>query len=183
LPTDEQLAQGVQQGNLNDMARLVENHHSPLIGFLYRMTGGDRTLAEDLAQETFVRVIHSIRQYQYPRPFKPWLYAIATNITRDYFKRADMRHSADMPEDEPASDTDETRPEEAIMSQDEERAVAAALMSLPDHQREAVILRYYQELSLAEIAEALNIPVGTVKSRLSLGLGRLRTMLEQEEHA
>jgi RNA polymerase sigma-70 factor (ECF subfamily) len=66
------------------------------------------------------------------------------------------------------------------MSRDEERQVAAALMSLPDHQREAVILRYYQELSLAEIAEALNIPVGTVKSRLSLGLGRLRSMLEEE---
>jgi RNA polymerase sigma-70 factor (ECF subfamily) len=178
VPTDEEYALGVQQGDLNDLTRLVERHHNPLIGFLYRMTGGDRTLAEDLAQETFVRVMHSIGLYQHPRPFKAWLYAIATNITRDYFKRAEIRRAADMPDEDLALSDDE-RPEEALAADDEERRVAAALLRLPDHQREVVILRYYQELSLNEIAEALNIPVGTVKSRLSLGLDRLRAMLEE----
>jgi RNA polymerase sigma-70 factor (ECF subfamily) len=63
---------------------------------------------------------------------------------------------------------------------EEERRVAQALLGLPEHQREVVILRYYQELSLAEIAEALDIPVGTVKSRLSIGLERLRGVLSAE---
>ena len=64
---------------------------------------------------------------------------------------------------------------------DETQQVILAMRRLPEHQREAVILRYFQELSLAEIAEILDVPVGTVKSRLSLGLGRLREMLLEQE--
>lgn len=167
---------GVQQGNQDDLARLVERHHSPLVGYLYRMTDGDRALAEDLVQETFVRLIQHIAQYQYPRPFKAWLYQIATNITRDHFKRADTRRAADFPDDDERLGAVEA-PEEILMIADDERRLATALRRLPDHQREVVILRYQQELSLAEIADALNIPVGTVKSRLSLGLTRLRELV------
>jgi RNA polymerase sigma-70 factor (ECF subfamily) len=166
----------MQKGQLHDLTALVERHHYSLVGFLYRMTGGDRTLAEDLVQETFLRVIHAIQQYQYPRPFKPWLYMIATNIARDTFKRAETRRAADMPDDDHL--LSDERPEELLVEVDEERRVAQALLKLPDHQREVVILRYYQELSLAEIAEALDIPIGTVKSRLSIGLDRLREMLD-----
>ncbi|MFN8374721.1 MAG: RNA polymerase sigma factor [Anaerolineae bacterium] len=177
MPTDEEYALGVQKGQLSDLTALVERHHHSLVGFLYRMTGGDRALAEDLVQETFLRVMHAIQHYQYPRPFKPWLYAIATNIARDTFKRAENRRAADMPDDEHL--VSDERPEEALVEGDEERIVAQALARLPEHQREVVILRYYQELSLAEIAEALDIPVGTVKSRLSIGLDRLRQMLDE----
>jgi RNA polymerase sigma-70 factor, ECF subfamily len=181
LPTEEDLALNLQRGDLSALSILVEKHHSPLLGFLYRMTCGDRTLAEDLVQESFLRVIRSIAHYQYPRPFKPWLYAIATNIARDHYKRADSRHTIDMPDDAEQMTPEHTDlPEDALLSHDEEHRVAAAISDLPGHQREAVILRYYQELSLAEIADALNIPVGTVKSRLSLGLRRLKTLLEKE---
>jgi RNA polymerase sigma-70 factor, ECF subfamily len=182
LLPDEDLALGIQQGNVGDLSGLVERHHSPLLGFLYRMTGGDRALAEDLVQETFLRLLRSIRQYQYPRPFKPWLYMIATNITRDHYKRAEMRHSVSMPEDgtEIFGQHSEYL-EDVVMFDDETRQVAIAMKRLPDHQREAVILRYFQELSLIEIAEILEVPVGTVKSRLSLGLGRLREMLLEQE--
>lgn len=181
MPTEEELARNLQRGDLSALAILVEQHHSPLLGFLYRMTGGNRTLAEDLAQESFLRVIRSIAHYQYPRPFKPWLYAIATNIARDYYKRADSRHTIDMPDDsEQMTPENIELPEDTLLSQDEEQRVASAITGLPAHQREVVVLRYYQELSLAEIAEALHIPVGTVKSRLSLGLQRLKTILERE---
>lgn len=164
---------GVQRGRMQDLTALVKRHHHPLVGFLYRMTGGDRALAEDLVQETFLRVVHTIRQYQHPRPFKAWLYAIATNLTRDYFKRADTRRAADLPEDDARG-----APDEALAQTEDDHTVAAALAALPEHQRVVVVLRYYQELSLAEIADALDIPVGTVKSRLSLGLGRLKELLD-----
>jgi RNA polymerase sigma-70 factor (ECF subfamily) len=182
MATDEQLALGVQQGNTAELARLVERHHSPLLGFLYRMTGGDRALAEDLVQEAFLRVLRAIGQYRYPRPFKPWLYAIAVNLTRDHFKRAITRHS-DLPGDDAPlweSLAGDSPPDEGMLAADEARQVAAAIAALPAHQREAVILRYYQELSLAEIAEVLAVPVGTVKSRLTLGLRRLKAGLEDE---
>lgn len=181
MPSEEEIALLVQKGDHNALAILVERHHSPLLGFLYRMTGGDRVLAEDMAQESFLRVIRSIGSYQYPRPFKPWLYAIATNIARDYYKRVDYRITvgfSDQAVESPLDSRDQ--PEARLLEKDEERHIAAALAGLPEHQREAVVLRYYQELSLAEIADALSIPVGTVKSRLSLGLSRLKTLLEKQ---
>lgn len=180
--TDEALAEGIKQGDRQYLTLLVERHHSLLIGFLYRMTDGDRTLAEDLAQESFLRIMRSINQYQYPRPFKPWLYQIATNLARDHYKRAETRRAVGMSEEVEWLDDQAPLPEEMLLENAEVQQVALALRSLPDHQRETVILRYYQELSLAEIAEILDVPVGTVKSRLSLGLSRLRdTLLEREK--
>ncbi|HEX2908194.1 MAG TPA: RNA polymerase sigma factor [Phototrophicaceae bacterium] len=181
LRRDEDLARGIQYGDRNCLAALVERHHSLLLGFLYRMTGGDRALAEDLVQETFVRVIHHISQYEYPRPFKAWLYRIATNLARDYYKQAEMRHTISMSEDVDAAVSD--APEDAVLLDIEGEVVASAMLRLPVPQRETLVLRYYQELSLAEIAEVQGVPVGTVKSRLSVGLGRLRELvLEREQN-
>ncbi|MBI5960472.1 MAG: RNA polymerase sigma factor [Chloroflexi bacterium] len=178
--SDEELARGVQQGKNGDLIRLVEQHYDALVGYLYRLNGGDRMLSEDMVQETFLRVLRGIGGYDYPRPFKPWLYAIATNLARNHFKRADTRYAVaaddevlvDVPEHDPP-------PEEILMLDDDMRDLAAALRVLPDHQRETIILRYCQELSLVEIAEVLAVPVGTVKSRLNLGLKRLREAMEE----
>jgi RNA polymerase sigma-70 factor (ECF subfamily) len=175
LPTDEELALGVQQGSKEDLNRLVERHHSPLLGFLYRMVGGDRTVAEDLVQETFLRLLRSIAQYQHPRRFKPWLYAIAVNLARDFFRTADRRHTDSVAADRLALIKDSgMMPEQYAVAQDEAQQVATAITTLPSHQREVIVLRYYEAMSLAEIGEVLGIPVGTVKSRLSLGLRHLR---------
>jgi RNA polymerase sigma-70 factor (ECF subfamily) len=182
MTTDEALAQGVQHGDKADLSELVNRHHALLIGYLYRMTGGDRALAEDLAQETFLRMMRAIQQYQYPRPFKPWLYALATNLARDHYKRAEIRLTETI--DLTLSSRHLVSPEGAdtiLLIEDETRQVIAALAALPDLHREIVVLRYYQGLSQLEIAEALNIPVGTVKSRLSNGLTRLRVLLTEEE--
>ncbi len=180
-PADEQLARRVQRGHTADLAMLVERHHSPLLGFLYRLTGGDRALAEDLTQEAFLRALRSIQQYQPSRPFKPWLYAIAVNVARDHFKRADVRYAVTLADDELLALPDPIGLEETIeMDGLRVAAISAAIGALPVHQREAIILRYYQDLSLAEIAAALDIPIGTVKSRLSLGLRHLRTVLREE---
>jgi RNA polymerase sigma-70 factor, ECF subfamily len=175
MPSDEQLARGVQAGRASDLALLVERHHSPLLGFLYRLTGGDRPLAEDLAQETFLRLLRGIHQFQPARPFKPWLYAIAVNVGRDHYKSADARHTDSLTEDYDAPDP--LTPVEAALAAEAWQQVAAAVSALPLHQREVVVLRYADDLPLNEIAAILSLPVGTVKSRLSLALGRLRAQL------
>lgn len=158
---------------------LVDRHHDALIGYLYRMCGGKRPLAEDLAQETFLRVLRSIDQYDHLRPFKPWLYAIATNLVRSHYARADTRRSVTM--SNPVAKDATTNPpiEDMVTDSEDVQQAVQALMTLPDHFREAIVLRYLQELSLAEIAEVLDIPVGTVKSRLSNGLRKLREIVEQ----
>jgi len=180
LTTDETLALGLQQGRTEDMATLVERHYDALVGYLYRLGGGERELAADLAQETFLQALKKAHQYQYPRPFKPWLYAIATNLARNHLKRAETRLTRPIG-DRPLAGTPADTPEEAIVAADEAHRAAALLAMLPAGQHEVIVLRYYQELDLAEIAAVLNIPIGTVKSRLSLGLRRLRTLLEQRD--
>lgn len=176
--TDEQLALQLQQGHQAALATLVERHYDPLLGYLYRMMSGDRPLAEDLVQETFLRVLNAARQYQHPRPFKPWLYAIATNLARNYYKRADTRHTLAAGEDDVSDEWD--APEAALLAQDEVQAVIAALAALPDEQREVIVLYYYQSLEGAEIAAALAIPLGTVRSRLAAGVRRLREWMEEK---
>ena len=178
-PADEELARRVQHGDTSDLAVLVQRHHSPLLGFLYRLTGGDRSLAEDLTQEAFLRALRSIQQYQPSRRFKPWLYAIAVNVARDHFKRAATRYAVALTDEEFTSLADPIELDESIA--DEGQRVATAIRALPVHQREALILRYYQDLSLAEIAEVLAVPIGTVKSRVSLGLRQLRLWLKDDE--
>jgi RNA polymerase sigma-70 factor (ECF subfamily) len=175
MPTDENLARGIQQGRHDDLIVLVERHYPALFGYLYRMTGGDRMLSEDMIQDTFLRVLRGIESYTYPRPFKPWLYAIATNLARNYYSSADSRHTTAV-EDE--TTLEDEMPYE-MEADDETNALLAALRSLPQHQREVIVLRYSHEMALTEISEVLGIPVGTVKSRLSIGLQRLRERMEQ----
>lgn len=178
---DETLARRIQNGDRLAVDPLVERHYSPLIGYLYRMTGGDRALAEDLAHETFVRAITNIAQYQHPRPFKAWLYAIATNAARNHYKSADQRRTTNA--DDTFFDLPDDHPVEAPLIEGEEAAaVIAALGALPDHQREVVLLYYYQQFSLQEIAETLHIPLGTVKSRLSIGISRLRDRMKAMDY-
>jgi RNA polymerase sigma-70 factor, ECF subfamily len=91
--TDEELALRLQQGDRTTLTTLVARHYDALLGYLYRMTGGDRSLAEDLAQETFLRALRAIEQYRRDYRFKPWLYAIATNLARNHYNRADTRRT------------------------------------------------------------------------------------------
>ena len=177
--SDEQLMAAVMAGDQAALAALVTRHHSPLLGYLSRLVGGDRPLAEDLVQETLLRVL---RQHTYPsgRPFKPWLYTIATNLARDHFKSSAVRQrerSGDAEESLLHLHDSDPGPEARALAAEQGGEVRAALERLSEDYRIVVILRFYQGFSLHEIAETLQIPLGTVKSRLSVGLHRLRTVL------
>lgn len=179
LFSDEQLAAGIQRGRSDDLTILVERYHAPLLGFLYRMTNGDSALAEDLVQETYLRILSKIHSYQYPRPLKPWLYAIAVNLVRDHYKQAEFQHTDSMLSyvDPPAVGTPETE----VLASETRNLVTAAFITLPIIHREAIILRYFHNFSLIEISLTVHVPVGTVKSRLSLGLKQLRERLMTED--
>jgi RNA polymerase sigma-70 factor (ECF subfamily) len=176
--SDEQLMTAVQAGDQVALAALVIRHHAPLLGYLYRLVG-DRHLSEDLVQETLLHVLRQ-RTYQSARPFKPWLYAIATNLARDYFKSAAARTSGREGDSEEALlqlYDDEPSPEERALAAEQGSEVRAALAQLREEYRVVLVLRFYQGFSLQEIAESLHIPLGTVKSRLSVGVHRLRAIL------
>jgi RNA polymerase sigma-70 factor, ECF subfamily len=166
----------VMAGDRDALAELVRRHQGPLLGFFYRMLDGDRAQAEDLVQETFLRLLRQ-RTYTRGRAFKPWLYAVATNLARDQLRVARSRpvESGDevlvlLPDRGPS-------PEQRAVAAAEAMRVAAALDRLGGEVRATLVLRYANDLTLADIAAALDVPVGTVKSRLNAGTRRLRELL------
>ena len=177
--SDEQLMAAVMAGDQVALAALVTRHHGPLLGYLFRLVGGDRQLSEDLVQEALLHVLRQ-RTYQADRPFKPWLYMIATNLARDYFKSAEVRQcwQRDDAEEMLLHLYDSAAgPEERALAAEQGSEVRAALAQLREEYRVVLLLRFYQGFSLQEIAETLHIPLGTVKSRLSVGVHRLRSVL------
>ncbi len=179
--SDETLIALLLAGDATALAPLVARHHRPLLGYLYHLVGGDRALADDLTQETFARLLRPAT-YQPGRPFKPWLYAIATNLARDHFRSAAIARTttgsdASMLErHDPAPG-----PEEWVLATEQRQLVGTALSRLGPEYRAALLLRFYHDLSLREIADALGVPLGTVKSRLSVGTHRLRDLLAAEK--
>lgn len=175
--SDEQLLAAVLAGEIEALAILVERHQGPLTGYLDRLVGPDWALAQDIVQETFLRVLrqHTCRGN---RPFKPWLYAIATNLARDHFKSAAVQRAARLDGELEARLEDRAAgPEDQALAAERGAAIAGALRCLGAEYRATLVLRFYSGLSFQEIADALDVPLGTVKSRLSVGLRRLREAL------
>jgi RNA polymerase sigma-70 factor (ECF subfamily) len=178
--SDEALMSAVMSGKSTALAMLVERYHSLLLGYIYRLVGGDRPLAEDIVQETFLHILQK-SGYQAGRPFKPWLYAIATNLVRDHFKSAAVRRVVSQDSNEELAQYEYAtagNPEVTLSNLEQGYEIAAALSRLGEEYRVALVLRFYHGLSLQEIADVLHIPLGTVKSRLSVGTHRLRDLLK-----
>jgi RNA polymerase sigma-70 factor (ECF subfamily) len=128
-----------------------------------------------------MRVMRSIDRYTYPRPFKAWMYTIATNLARNHYDRAETRRVTGSDDEIANLISEDAGIEDGLAHQGDVQQIIATLGALPEHQREVIILRYYEECSLNEIADALNLPVGTVKSRLSIGLARLKSLMQKKE--
>lgn len=181
LESDEQMYARVRAGDRTALAGLVERYHGPLLKFLTRMTGQPQ-MAEDLVQETFIRLLRYCGSS--PQCFRPWIYQIARNLARDTFRSAAVRRETDyLPDEDQESEwmADPLETENLALQTSDRQQVNALLQNLPARQREVIVLRFYQELSLEEISTITGAPLGTVKSRLFHGLRRARMILEQEE--
>jgi RNA polymerase sigma-70 factor, ECF subfamily len=177
--SDEELMDAVAHGDSRALGDLIERYHAPLRRFFAQLLAWDRTAADDLVQETFVRLLRQ-RTYSPKRAFRPWLYAVAHNLAKDYWLRQSREPAAlGSKFDEAAASLEETSPgpEERVEAKDELSRIRQALSRLPEEYRLTLVLRFGQDLQLAEIASVLGIPLGTVKSRLSVGARKLRVAL------
>src|SRR3954454_7329448 len=148
---DEFLMGQVADGRGDLLAWLVRRHAGGLLTFLARMTG-DHHRAEELFQEVFLAVWLKRRQYQYPRPFRPWLYAIALNRCRADYR---VRRPTPLPlGDEHSAEADDS-PAEVLASAETAAQVSEAVTRLPTQQRAVVVLRVWQGLPYAKIAEVV----------------------------
>lgn len=168
----------VSEGDRAALEVLVSRYHAQLLGFFFRMLAGDRAAAEDLTQETFIRLLRQTT-YSPDRPFRPWLYAVAANVARDHLRQASRRLVRDDQRLETMEDP-KPGPESVAITGALVNDVARAVALLPEEYRVTLILRFGNDLSLDDIAVALDIPLGTVKSRLSVGLRKLRDALRTE---
>jgi RNA polymerase sigma-70 factor (ECF subfamily) len=163
-----------------DVRTLLAGHHANVFAFLYRMCG-DAHLAEDLMQETFVRALRAADRYEQRARVSTWLYAIAANVARDHWRRQQRR--PEVPLDAAALRSGggpDPGPEEGALAAAVAADVRAGLLTLPVEQRTALVLRYYHDLTYADIAEVEHVPLGTVRSRIHNGLERLKTQLAGE---
>lgn len=150
---------------------LVERHRTALVRMCY-LCLGDASLAEDAAQETFLKAYRALDSFRGECDEKTWLMRIAINTCRDYHRTAWLRH---VDRGTPLEALPETGAEDAHPDGEVIRAVTA----LPRREREAVLLRYYQEMTIAEAAQALRISQSAVKQRLQRANRRLRDRLKE----
>lgn len=165
------------------LSRLVEVYSPRVFGLLYRLLG-DRDTAEDLMQETFLRVVRVIGDYEHVGKFESWLFRIAANLARDRARQHGRRgESASLDEhaDRFAATAGTSDPAAAAVRAELDRRLEAALAGLSDADREIILLRHYSELPFREIAELLGIPLGTALARAHRALQRLRAELGGED--
>jgi len=160
----------------------VERCQRRLVRYLLYLTGR-RDYAEDLAQETWIRVLERGSQYNVRQRFDPWLFAIARNLAIDYLRKKRKAVEADsLPEDRDEIllvSSSGPSPFEAVARSEDAMRLAGQLQILSPLYREALLLRFQEDLSLAEIAQVLGAPVTTVTSRIYRGLAALRSAFEE----
>lgn len=170
------------------LRRLVETYSPRVFGLLYRLTGS-RDEAEDLLQETFLRVVRVIDKYRHVGKFEAWLFRIAANLARDRARRRARRGETDgLGELQPLGaarapgvQSDTLDPVQRLALSEAKEQLAEHLLRLSDAEREVILLRHYSGLSFAEIAAVLGVPLGTALARAHRGLERLRRELRQGE--
>jgi RNA polymerase sigma factor (sigma-70 family) len=170
-------------GDVESFNRLVQTHESRVYGVCMRLVG-DHDDAEDVAQEAFISAFTRLSTYR-GGSFRAWLLRIATNAALDFLRARRRRPTIaidvrdDDPDDHQGFDLPDPAPppDEAFEQRELARALQAALMELPDDQRVAIVLRDVEGYDYAEIAAMTGMPLGTVKSRISRGRGRLREIL------
>jgi RNA polymerase sigma-70 factor (ECF subfamily) len=174
---DEFLMARVASGQPELLELLVRRHASGLLTFATRMLG-DPHAGEEVFQEVFLAVWLKRRQYQYPRPFKPWLYAIALNKCRATFRGRAPRPLPLGEPDKLSALTAEASPPERLIADETADLVSRAVTRLPQQQRAVVVLRVWQGLPYARIAEVVGCTEATVRSHMHHGLLALRRHLE-----
>jgi len=181
---DAEIIRKCREGDERAYRELVDRYRRPVYSMALRMLRREED-AEDVAQETFIRVFRALDRYDPARPFAAWLFTIAARLSIDHLRR--RRHSPiSLFQRDPGTLEERTievvdpgpGPDELTSRGEEERHAQELIDSLPYHYKIVVMLRHQQDLSYEEIAEALRLPLGTVKARIHRARALLRRQLE-----
>ncbi len=181
--TDQEIVQEVLAGQQHRFAELVGRYQGPIVNYVYRMLNNYDD-AVDLSQDVFLKAYSALASYRPHYPFPAWLFRIARNASIDEIRR---RRLTTVPMDEPVDTGDGSferefaaevaDPEDKYLDGEFEAIVEKAIGHLPEKYREPLVLRHAGEMSYDEIAEALELPLGTVKTRIFRAREALRDSL------
>jgi len=182
--TDEELVARSIHGDRESFDRLVLRWERSIFALAYRVLGREED-ARDICQETFLRAFRGLQAFKGQAKFSSWLYRIALNLCRDAMRRERRTPIVQAPEGldiiELAGEAEPSEPIEDVLSRkDLGRAVEKAMALLPEEQRTAIIMKEYHGLTFQEIADLLDCPLSTVKTRLYQGLSVLRKQLRED---
>ncbi|MBN8194179.1 RNA polymerase sigma factor SigW [Bacillus sp. NTK074B] len=173
----------VLKGDQNAFAELVELYKNKVFQICYRMLG-NRHEAEDIAQEAFIRAYINIETFNQKRKFSTWLFRIATNLCidrirkkkPDYFLDAEVAGTEGLTMYSQVA-ADVQLPEDEVENMELQETIQTEISKLPEKYRSVIVLKYIEELPLQEISEILDLPLGTVKTRVHRGREALRKQL------
>ena len=184
--TDEELMLRYRDGDVEAFTLLVHRYKNKLVSTAYRVVG-DYAKAEDIAQETFLRVHRNAHRYRSIARFSTWIYTIALNVARNELRNTKRKRLVSLEAFGRDSETDQgtydipdesSRPDEEAENRDLRRVFEAAIQKLPERYRSVIILRDVQGLSYEEIAQILKVPKGTVKSRMNRARQKFKELIE-----
>lgn len=182
---DADLVRRCLSGDQRACRDLVRRYERPVYSVLMRVVRRSED-AEDLVQETFVKVFRALDRYDTERPFAAWIFTIASRLAIDHLRRRRVQ-TVSLSVGEPGSSGEERtmdvedpglKPDEIASHHEEESNAAKLIDSLPEHYRIVVLLRHQQDLSYEEIAQALHLPLGTVKARIHRARALLKDRIE-----
>ena len=190
--TDEQLLLAYRQGDRASFTQLMTRYQRELFHFLVRFLG-DRAAAEDVFQESFLQVHQYADQFDPQRRFRPWLFTIAANKARDLIRSQARRPTnpltaAITPGDEDSGDfvdlmsSVEDLPDEGMQKEELQQQVQKTVLGMPQHLREILLLSYFHQFPYKQISDILEIPLGTVKSRLHAAVAHFADRWKSSNH-
>ena len=181
--TDQRLVEAVLAGKQHEFAELVSRYQRPIVNYVHRMLGNYDD-AVDLSQDVFLKAYSALGSYRPQYPFPAWLFRIARNAAIDTMRR---RRLSTVPLDKPVETAEgsvgrefagsEPGPEHLLLEEELTGQVEEAVARLPEKYREPLVLRHASEMSYEEIADALELPLGTVKTRIFRAREALRDAL------
>ncbi|HIA72419.1 MAG TPA: RNA polymerase sigma factor [Phycisphaerales bacterium] len=173
--TDEELLTAHIEGDVGAFPELMDRYKNDLLHFLIRFVGS-RAAAEDVFQDSFLQIHISADTFDPSRRFKPWLFTIAANKGRDWHRKHSKRTVLSLSQNIGGDgegtrfidlmEADQELPDAKLLDIEQTNSIRNAVDQLPSHLREILLLSYFQQMSYVQIADSLQIPLGTVKSRL-----------------
>jgi RNA polymerase sigma-70 factor (ECF subfamily) len=178
--SDEDLMKRCREGDMSAFELIVLRYKDAIFNFIYHFLA-DYHRAQDISQETFLRVFRNADRYKSRNSFKSWIYRIAANLCKNELR--DRSRHKELLLDDPAVYTESryTSPDKAYEDEEVQRLVKEAVNSLPEDQRMAIVMREYQDMTYEEIASALNCSLGAVKSKIYRARQNIKRMLVEAE--